>query len=207
MKSVSLTRRFFELAGSMSIFFMLYSIFVPLPNKYACIILFSMVTSYIFWRRRDGERSLSKHLMFSAMVGFGFYYVYSAVSTSSIFFYGIRFNVNIYSSILQVLPVTTYLFVLLWDELFNEEGRYRRKVYFNLDHRGIDETEWREQIKVRSKNEMLVAYSKESAKVAKNKARLLGLQKYFTGFRSEEEKDKEVQNRDTMYEDSIVNME
>lgn len=145
--------------------------------------------------------------MFSAMVGFGFYYVYSAVSTSSIFFYGTRFDVGIYSSILQVLPFTAYMLILVWDDLFNEEGRYRRRIYFNLDHHSIDEIEWKEQIKVRSKEEMLIAYSKESAETAKNKARLLGLQSYFIDFISEEEKDKEVQNRDTVYNDAIVDME
>ena len=140
------------------------------------------------------------------MLGFGFYYAYSAVSTSAIFFYGTSFKVDIYSSILKMLPMSTVMFALVWDDLFNEEGRYRRKVYFNLDRRSLDDIEWIEQIKVRSKDERLVAYSKESAQIAKNKARLLGLQKYFVGFKSEEEMDKEVQDRDTSYYDSIVDM-
>jgi len=205
--AVSLKRRFFERVVSISVFFMLYTVFVPLPNKYACVVMFFWLFTYMFWRRRDGERSLGRHLMFSAMSGFGFYYVYSAVSRSAIFFYGKTFNVDIYSSIVSILPFLTLILVFVWDDLFNEEGRYRRKVYVNLDHRNSDDIAWIEQMKARSKKEMLIAYSKESGAVAENKARLLGLEAYFVGFKSEEEIDKEMLDRETSYQDSLFSIE
>jgi len=79
--------------------------------------------------------------------------------------------------------------ILSWFKFEPKEVKY---FYFNVDLIKSDDHKWRNEIRQRAKNkENLVAYSKEGALEAINKAKMLGLEKSFVDFKSKEEVEKE----------------